>query len=159
MVSGSRTPPPCRRRSIAPCAPSPSRSARRSSTLSAVAYRTQLIGSSYQVASAPSPPRKRGSRACLWPEQGVIGEVTCWVPAFAGMTNQYDRKPVSLERRGLGHLEALPRLHLLNPVLQFRVLRHWRAAFRHVAEMIEQRDHHQIGETDVSAGQEPVVLH
>src|SRR5271170_3695772 len=106
MASGSRSRPPCRRRSTAPCTPSPSKSARRSSTSFAAGYR---------------------------------GPKLKW--------------------RGLGYLEALPRFHLLHPVLQFRVLCHWCAAVRHVAEVIEQRDHHQIGEADMGAGEEPMVFH
>src|ERR1700730_2783639 len=37
----------------------------------------------------PSPPRKRGSRACPWLEQGAGGARASrfWIPAFAGMTN------------------------------------------------------------------------
>jgi hypothetical protein len=32
------------------------------------------------------PPRKRGSRACPWLEQGATNRRLSWVPAFAGMT-------------------------------------------------------------------------
>ena len=39
---------------------------------------------------SPSPPRKRGPRACPWLEQGAVrhGVMRLWVPAFAGMTKK-----------------------------------------------------------------------
>src|SRR6266850_5254199 len=61
--------------------------------------------------------------------------------------------------RRLRYLEALAGFHVADPALQFRVLGHRRPAVRHVAEIIEQRDYHQIGEADEVSREKPMIRH
>jgi drug/metabolite transporter (DMT)-like permease len=95
------------------------------------------------------PDCRRNCPALAIPRSGMVAallwEGAVWMPAMS-RSHSRDVRFLQPRYRRLCDLEALPRFHLPDPVLQFRVFGKRPLAVRDPGEVVEQRDRHQIGE-------------